>query len=204
MQTTYEAIVVGLGAMGSAATYQLAKRGTRVLGLDMLPLGHDQGFASLAEALDAFPEARFNIDIKDARSAAPAAAAIIAARATDRVLLTSFSAARRVAATAALPDVAVSPSVSEVLPALLGAKLGLRRVTDRALRPFAAVQIPERRGPLTLVTPRTVRAVHRAGAEVHVWTVDDVADMARLLELGVDGIVTNRCDLLKALVTSRN
>src|SRR3954468_4809805 len=43
MQTTYEAIVVGLGAMGSAATYQLAKRGARVLALDMFPLGHNQG-----------------------------------------------------------------------------------------------------------------------------------------------------------------
>lgn len=41
--TTYDAIVVGLGAMGSAATYQLAKRGARVLALDMFPLGHDQG-----------------------------------------------------------------------------------------------------------------------------------------------------------------
>ena len=43
MPTSHDAIVIGLGAMGSAATYQLAKRGVRVLGLDMYPLGHDQG-----------------------------------------------------------------------------------------------------------------------------------------------------------------
>lgn len=188
---------------------RVAGRDVRVEQLTMaelrrIPLGHDQGLPSLAEALDAFPEARFNIDIKDERAAAPAAAAILTARATDRVLLTSFSASRREAAAGALPGVAVSPSVSEFVPALIGAKLGIRRLTARALKPFVAVQIPERRGPARLVTPRTVRAVHRAGAEVHVWTVDDVAAMTRLLDLGVDGIVTNRCDLLKGLVSSRN
>lgn len=172
--------------------------------LRRVPLGHDQGFCSLAEALDAFPHARFNIDIKDGRAAAPTAAAIVKARAGDRVLLTSFSAARRKAAAAALPGVAVSPSVSEFLPALVGAELGIAPLTRRSLRGFAAVQIPERRGPLRLVSRRTIRAVHAAGAEVHVWTVDDVADMIRLLDLGVDGIVTNRCDLLKGLVDSRN
>lgn len=188
---------------------RIAGRDLRVEQLTMaelrrIPLGHGQSLPSLAEALDTFPEARFNIDIKDERAAAPTAKAIIAARATDRVLLTSFSAARRAAAASALPGVAVSPSVSEFLPALVGAKLGIRRLTSRALRPFAAVQIPERRGPLRLVTTRTVRAVHRAGAEVHVWTVDDVEAMSRLLDLGVDGIVTNRCDLLKDLVSAKN
>lgn len=171
--------------------------------LRRIPLGDGQSFCSLAEALDAFPHARFNIDIKDGRAAAPAAAAIVKTRAADRVLLTSFSAARRRAATSALPEVAVSPSVSEFVPALLGSKLGVRPLTRRALRGFAAVQIPERRGPVRLVTARTVRAIQAAGAEVHVWTVDDVDDMARLLDLGVDGIVTNRCDLMKDLVDRR-
>ncbi|WP_295121353.1 glycerophosphodiester phosphodiesterase family protein [uncultured Leifsonia sp.] len=188
---------------------RIAGRDLRVEQLTMaelrrIPLEHGQSLPSLAEALDAFPDARFNIDIKDERAAAPTAAAILDARATDRVLLTSFSASRRAAAAAALPGVAVSPSVSEFVPALIGAKLGIRPLTARALRPFVAVQIPERRGPLRLVTPRTVRAIHGAGAEVHVWTVDDVAAMSRLLAVGVDGIVTNRCDLLSDLVHSRD
>lgn len=187
---------------------RVAGRDVRVEQLTMpelrrVPLGHDQGFPSLAEALDAFPEARFNIDIKDQRAAAPAAAAILEAGATHRVLLTSFSASRRSSAARALPGVALSPSTSEFLPVLVGAKLGLPRLTARALRRFVAVQLPERRGPLRLVTRRTVHAAHRAGVEVHVWTVDDVAAMSRLLELGVDGIVTNRCDLLTDLVRSR-
>ena len=171
--------------------------------LRRVDLGHGQGFCSLAEALDAFPQARFNIDIKDEASAAPAAEAIRAARAQDRVLITSFSKDRRRAVVAALPGVATSPSVPEFVPALLGAKLGLAGLTRRALRGFAAVQVPERRGPLRIVTARTVRAIQAAGAEVHVWTVNDAGDMIRLLELGVDGIVTDRCDVLKALVDSR-
>ena len=171
--------------------------------LRRVDLGHGQGFCSLAEALDAFPQARFNIDIKDEASAAPAAEAIRAARAQDRVLITSFSKDRRRAVAAALPGVATSPSVPEFVPALLGAKLGLTGLTRRALRGFAAVQVPERRGPLRIVTARSVRAIQAAGAEVHVWTVNDAGDMIRLLELGVDGIVTDRCDVLKALVDSR-
>ena len=171
--------------------------------LRRVDLGHGQGFCSLAEALDAFPQARFNIDIKDEASAAPAAEAIRAARAQDRVLITSFSKDRRRSVVAALPGVATSPSVPEFVPALLGAKLGLAGLTRRALRGFAAVQVPERRGPLRIVTARSVRAIQAAGAEVHVWTVNDAGDMIRLLELGVDGIVTDRCDVLKALVDSR-
>lgn len=174
-----------------------------MLELRRIDLGHGQGFCSLAEALDAFPEARFNIDVKDARAASPAVDAILAARAVDRVLVTSFAPDRRRAVADRLPGVASSPSVREFVPALVGAKLGVGPLTWRALRGFVAVQVPERRGPVRIVTRRTVDRIHTAGAEVHVWTVNDPGDMARLLELGVDGIVTDRCDLLKELVDTR-
>lgn len=172
--------------------------------LRRVELGHGQGFCSLAEALDAFPDARFNIDVKDERAVEPTIAAVEEVRAADRVLVTSFSKDRRSAVAAGLPGVASSPSTREFLPALVGAKLGLAPLVRRALAPFVAVQIPERRGPIGLVSARTVRAFQSAGAEVHVWTVNDRDDMKRLLELGVDGIVTDRCDLLKALIAARN
>ncbi|WP_374010540.1 glycerophosphodiester phosphodiesterase family protein [Leifsonia sp. LS-T14] len=89
--------------------------------LRRIDLGHGQGFCTLAQALDAFPDARFNIDVKDARAAAPAVEAIRAARAVDRVLITSFSPQRRRAVTDQLPGVASSPAVSEFLPILAGA-----------------------------------------------------------------------------------
>lgn len=175
----------------------------RMVELRRVDLGHGQTFSSLAETLDTFPEARFNIDIKDERAAASAVEAIRSTRATDRVLVTSFSAGRRRAVADALPGVAVSPSVPEIAPALLGAAVGLGPLVRRSLHGFAAVQVPERRGPVRVVTRRMVRAVHAAGAEVHVWTVNDPSDMGRLLDLGVDGIVTDRCDLLAALVAAR-
>jgi glycerophosphoryl diester phosphodiesterase len=171
--------------------------------LRRIELGHGQGFCSLAEALDAFPQARFNIDVKDARAAAPAVASIRDARATGRVLITSFSSDRRRAVADALPGVASSPAVTEFVPALIGARLGIPPLVRRALRGFVAVQVPERRGPLRIITRRTVERIHAAGAEVHVWTINDPADMARLLDVGVDGIVTDRCDILTAVVASR-
>lgn len=172
--------------------------------LRRVDLGHGQGYCSLADALDAFPEARFNIDIKDAGSALPAAQAILDARATDRVLITSFDERRRRAAADVLPGVASSASVRNVLFAIIAAKLGIAPLVRRVLRGLVAVQIPERRGFLRLVTARTVSVLHRAGAEVHVWTVNEPQQMTRLLDLGVDGLVTDRCDVLKALVDSRN
>jgi len=171
--------------------------------LRRVELGHDQQFCSLAEALDTFPQARFNIDIKDERAAASVVTAIREARAVDRVLITSFSTARRQAVADELPGVATSPSVPEFAPALAAAKAGLTPLVRHSLRGFAAVQVPERQGPLRVVSARTVRAIQAAGAEVHVWTVNDPADMTRLLDLGVDGIVTDRCDLLAALAASR-
>lgn len=171
--------------------------------LRRIELGHGQGFCSLAEALDAFPQARFNIDVKDARAAAPAVDVIRAARATDRVLITSFSSERRKAVTDQLPGVASSPAVSEFVPVLLGAKTGVNPAVRHALRGFVAVQVPERRGPLRIVTRLTVDRIHAAGAEVHVWTVNEPNDVIRLLDLGVDGIVTDRCDIVRRVVDAR-
>ena len=66
----------------------------------------------------------------------------------------------------------------------------------RLLAPYGALQVPVSHRQVPVVTPRTVAAAHRAGCEVHVWTIDEPDEMRRLLALGVDGIVTNRVDLL--------
>jgi glycerophosphoryl diester phosphodiesterase len=65
------------------------------------------------------------------------------------------------------------------------------------------LQIPRRRGRLELVTRSLVRRAHAAGIQVHVWTVDEPAEMIELLALGVDGLITDRTDVLKDVLLSR-
>jgi len=163
--------------------------------LGQIDLGHQQGFVPLAEVLTAFPDIRFNIDIKDPAAVAPTVDAIRSTGAIDRVLVTSFSESRRRAAVKVLPGVATSASAGGFLRGLLAAKLGLGALVRTALRDVDAVQIPERALGMTTTTPRLLRAIHRAGVEVHIWTVNDPERMAELFAAGVDGIVTDRADL---------
>ena len=64
-------------------------------------------------------------------------------------------------------------------------------------------QVPTRQGRVALVTDRFVATAHRLGVQVHVWTIDDRNEMARLLDLGVDGIMTDRPNVLKDLLVER-
>ncbi len=158
-------------------------------------LGAEQHVPTLLEALDGLPDARFNLDIKSADAAAPASAAIRAARAEHRVLVTSFSERRRRSALRSLPGVASSASAPIIALTVVASALGLTPAVRRLLRGLVAIQVPERNHGVRIVSPRLIGHVHRAGVEVHVWTVNDRADMRRLRELGVDGLVTDRADV---------
>jgi glycerophosphoryl diester phosphodiesterase len=172
--------------------------------LRRVPLGSGQSFVSLAEALDAFPDTRFNIDVKVERAAEPTARAILESRATSRVLITSFSERYRQKTVRLLPGVATSASTRVAIMALTAASLGLHGSLRRVLRGICAVQVPERVRFVRVVTPRFVRAMHDAGVEVHVWTVNRERDMIRLLDVGVDGIVTDRTDIAASLISRRD
>jgi glycerophosphoryl diester phosphodiesterase len=171
--------------------------------LASVPLGLGQTMPSLAEALDAFPDTRFNIDIKSADAIIPTVQAVRDARARDRVLLTSFSERRRRAAVDLLPGVATSASAPRFVAALLAAASGARPLQRLALRGLDALQVPEKTLGLTVSAPRILDAFHRLGIEVHVWTVNDVADMRRLLDAGIDGLVTDRADLALEVIAGR-
>lgn len=168
-----------------------------------IALGSDQGFATLTEALEAFPDARFNIDLKSADAVAPAVDAVRQLRAEHRVLLTSFSERRRAAALRLLPEVATSASAPRFAAALVAARIGALPLVRAALSGVHAVQIPERALGGETTTPRLLRAFHAAGVEVHVWTINEPAVMRSLLDRGVDGIVTDRADLAVAEIESR-
>jgi len=164
-------------------------------------LGHGQTFSTLTEALDAFPDARFNIDVKSVASVQPTVDAIRALRATDRVLVSSFSEQRRRAAIDQLPGVATSASAPRFVQALIAGKLRLKPIMAHALRGTVAVQVPEKALRLRVTTARMLEQLHSLGVEMHVWTINDPNRMRELLQLGVDGIVTDRADLAMEIVT---
>lgn len=166
------------------------------------------GLLTLREALEEFTDTRFNIDVK-AAAVAELAGTIIGEH-CGRVLLTSFSdayraralaAARRAAGGLAGADrPATSPGRGALIRLLLAVHFGSESARARAFKGLDALQIPERQGPVRVLSPRLIEAAHHAGVEVHVWTVNDPARMKELVALGVDGIITDRADLaLKAL-----
>jgi len=167
--------------------------------LAKVPLGDGQGFITLAEALDAFPETCFNIDIKVGGAARPTAAVIRDRRATDRVLVTSFSESRRRAAVDELPGVATSLTAGRAIPAVLAARAGAITPLRRILSGVDAVQFPIRMAGITAITARSVESFHAAGVEVHVWTINDAPTMEHLLSIGVDGLVSDRADTALAV-----
>ena len=115
----------------------------------------------------------------------------------DTTLVVSFYDAATRAFRQRCPGVATAATPSEIRTFFILTSLFL----DRAYLPQAqAIQVPEMQGNLRLVTRRFIEAAHRKNVQVHVWTVDETPDMLRLIDLGVDGIITDRPDrLLKVL-----
>lgn len=150
----------------------------------------------LDEALRTFSQAALNIDVKVEAASAAVVQAVRLADAADRVLLTSFSEPRRRRLATALSGVATSAGSSAIvrLVSALAVPNGLARWPN-LLAGAVALQVPERQHGVRIVTPRFIAAAHEHGVEVHVWTVNDPADMRRLVAMGVDGIVTDRADL---------
>ncbi|MET0417573.1 MAG: glycerophosphodiester phosphodiesterase [Actinoplanes sp.] len=155
----------------------------------------------LDEVLDAWPEIRFNIDVKADAGPSPTVDAIRRAGATNRVLLASFSDTRlaRVRELAG-PDVATSLGMRGVARLRIASLAGVR---PRMPSSVAAAQVPVRHGRFPVVDRRFITMSHRLGLQVHVWTIDDPDEMRRLLDLGVDGIMTDRIDVLRSVFAER-
>ncbi len=156
------------------------------------------------ELVMSLPDARLNLDVKDWNSVVALASAIERHGVHNRVLVTSFSDRRRRAVLAKLSRRVASSAGSSLtaLFVLLGPVLpaGLARSLLTGVDVF---QVPVRYGRLPVVTAGFIRRAHRVGRQVHVWTINDPAEMERLLDLGVDGIVSDRLDLLKEVLIRR-
>ena len=149
----------------------------------------------LDELLAAWPRARFNIDCKTDRAALPLAGVLQRASVLQRVCVGSFSDRRTAGLRRRLgPDLCTSAGPAEL--AALRLRVLRRRITP-------AAQAPVRRWRMTIVDRAFVARAHRLGVAVHVWTIDDPGEMRRLLDLGVDGIMTDRPALLRDVLTER-
>ncbi|MCX6395129.1 MAG: glycerophosphodiester phosphodiesterase [Propionibacteriales bacterium] len=165
-------------------------------------IGGEHPVPRLADLLEEFPTSRFNIDLK-ADGAGPVLVDLVErTRSHDRICVGSFSHARlsefRRLVGGRVPTSASPVEVAAFLALPSGAAA---RLLTRSR--VAALQVPHRRGPVPLVTASLVRRAHAAGAHVHVWTVDEPAQMETLIDLGVDGLITDRTDRLKELLVSR-
>ena len=162
----------------------------RIDGTDPVPL--------LADLLGTWPDLRFNIDIKDAPAIAPLAEVLARTGAWERVCVTSFS-ARRLAAFRRLLPRPVCMATSPVGVAALRGGLPARAIASK----FAALSVRCAQIPVSLATDRFVARAHAAGLQAHVWTVNEPAVMAGLLDLGVDGIMTDQAEVLREVLASR-
>lgn len=166
-------------------------------------VGGTESVPTFEELLVRWPRMRLNVDLKDTAGAETLAALIEKHQAHDRVLVTSFSDRRRLQCLRRLTRPAASSAGSAAMALmLLLSPFGLGRIVARVGR-FQCVQVPLRFRRLPVVTPGFLRRCHRAGVQVHVWTVNDRELMTGLLDLGVDGLVSDRADELAAVLSSR-
>ncbi len=154
----------------------------------------------MSDLLERFSEVRFNVDCKSDAAAGPLAALIRRYGAVERVCLGAFSHARLTKLRTLLgPELLSCASPQEVASLRLTGRIAGH--ADRVAQ--VPVQYDLGRSGITVVTERFVRNAHRRGLPVHVWTIDDPAEMHRLLDLGVDGIMTDRPEVLRDVLVER-
>ncbi len=154
------------------------------------------------ELLAAWPDLKINIDPKSDDAVRPLIKALERPGTLARVCVGSFSGRRLAGLRAALgPDLCTSMGPEDVLRLRL-ASIGLPMLSS--FQPVAAAaQVPLRHFGLPVLDGRFVRAAQARGLKVHVWTINDGHTIARLLDLGVDGIMSDETALLKAVFTGR-
>jgi glycerophosphoryl diester phosphodiesterase len=181
----------GVGRIADLEYAAIAR--ARIGGRESIPL--------LSDILTAWPDVRLNIDAKSDTSVAPLARCIDEHRAWDRVCVATFSPRRlhrlRVTLGSRVPTAYSATGVGALrfMPGALPRALACGR--------GVVAQVPPRRGRLELITQSFVDDAHELGKHVHAWTIDEPGEMNRLLDLGVDAIMTDRIDVLRDVFVAR-
>jgi glycerophosphoryl diester phosphodiesterase len=207
LETDVRATLDGVAlAFHDAALDRVTDRRGRVAGLPWREVRHariggTEPIPLLVDVLSAWPGVCVNLDVKAQPSIGPTIDAIRRTGTLDRVCVAAFSDARVESVRAALgPQLCTALGPREAIRLRTAATL--RRVPLRPVQGSCA-QVPAGVGRARLVDERFVGTAHRLGLPVHVWTVNHRADMVRLLDLGVDGIITDRADVLRDVLVAR-
>lgn len=202
---TLDRVTDGVGPLSEKTWEELAA-------LRLLASG--ESVLTFEELLARWDDVHLNVDLKDDASVAEFARVVEKYGAHDRVLVASFSDARRRRARKALgrevldrnalgrKTAASGGWLSTALIVLLG-PLGLTRWLRRWAAEIDCVQVPISQGRIRVVTPGFIRRCHDAGLQVHVWVVDEPSEMHRLLDLGVDGLMTDDAAALAQVMQER-
>ena len=168
-------------------------------------LGGTEPIPTFEELLEAFPDQKFNIDPKSDEVTDALVEILVRRDALERVCIGAFSDDRLVRIRGRLGrDVCTSAGPREIAALVAAARLpGSARRRLRSQPAYDCVQVPVRHRRVEIVTRRFVDAAHARGVQVHVWTIDEPAEMHRLLDLGVDGIMTDRPTVLRGVLESR-
>ncbi|NMO35151.1 glycerophosphodiester phosphodiesterase [Streptomyces sp. GMY01] len=187
---TLDRVTDGAGRIADLPWTEVAH--ARVAGREPVPL--------FEELLETFPEVRWNVDVKAEPALRPLLETIERMDAWSRVCVGSFSEARVVRAQRlAGPRLATSYGTRGVL----GLRLRSWGVPAALRRSAVAAQVPVAQSGVPVADRLFVRAAHALGLQVHVWTINEPERMHRLLDLGVDGIMTDHIDTLREVMRER-
>jgi glycerophosphoryl diester phosphodiesterase len=223
LQATADGVLI---AFHDRTLDRMTDRGGRIARLPYRTVADTESIPRLDDLLAAWPDVRFNIDLKDAPVIEPLADVLRRTGSWDRVCVTSFSAARLRTARRVLDrPVCMAASPFGISMVRFGGPRGPRGESGPAQRrPAQAPRRPAKapRGahlalaermaragvrcaqvPATVATPAFVGRAHALGLQVHAWTVNSPAVMGRLLDLGVDGIMTDQTVALRDVLISR-
>lgn len=182
------------GTRGEVRRQTLAGlRGVRVHGTEPVP--------TLTEALEAFPDAHFTIDVKDRAAVRPLAEVLRRNDFRHRVCVAGAWDGVLAAVRDEVPGVRTALGWRSLTALVSASRTGTRPPLRLATGEYA--HVPLRLGRVPVFVERLVGAAHSIGVRVVVWTVDEPAAMHRVLDTGVDGVITDRPDLLREVLISR-
>ena len=166
----------------------------RIDGTDPIPL--------LEDLLTSWPNLRINIDCKSDAAMQPLIDTIRRSNCIDRICVGSFSDKRLQHIRSELgAGLCTSMGPQEVIRLVLGSTTGIPISPSRHA---LIAQVPVRQGPIPVVTHRSIARAHRLGLQIHVWTIDDPLQIGQLLDMGVDGVMSDDTRALKDVFVARH